>query len=340
MPTTTELLEIDSRHLSALVAIARTRSISRAAEELGYGQSAVSQQLAGLERIVGRRLVDRGTGPRPVTLTTAGEVLLAHATWILDRLATAAADLDHLDSGAAGSIRVGAFQSAGARLLPSVLASFRSQWPAITLAVHNETTDGELADLVRSGAIDVAFIESTHVDTGLDTVQLLVDRFVAIVPPGHRLASRKSVSLADFAGEDLVNGKATDSCTSKGESALRAMGIEPRVVFRTEDNPTRQRLVDAGLGCAVLPGLTVEPSLSNGAVMIPLVEDIHRTICLAWSSDRTPSFALTQFIATAKATIGHLDNGAASNTRRSKATTQRETVLAPSPPRPRRGAVG
>ena len=87
MPKPTELLGIDSRHLSALAAIARTRSISRAAEELGFGQSAVSQQLAGLERIVGRRLVDRGTGPKPVTLTAAGDVLLTHATWILDRLA-------------------------------------------------------------------------------------------------------------------------------------------------------------------------------------------------------------------------------------------------------------
>ena len=303
MPSTTELLEVDSRHLAALVAIARTRSISRAADELGYGQSAVSQQLAGLERIVGRRLVDRGTGPKPVTLTAAGEVLLSHAKWILDRLTSAAIELDRLDSGALGSIRVGAFQSAGARLLPSVLATFRSQWPAISLAVHNETTDGDLADLVRSGAVDVAFVEQTMLGPGLDVLEIFVDRFVAIVPPGHRLADRKTVTLLDFAEEDMVNGNATDSCTLRGENALRAAGVEPRVVFRTEDNPTRQRLVDAGLGCAVLPGLTVEPSLSNGAVMIPLVEDIHRVICLAWSSERTPSYALSQFIETAKTVI-------------------------------------
>jgi DNA-binding transcriptional LysR family regulator len=300
MLNTTELLEIDSRHMGALAAIARTRSISRAAEELGYGQSAVSQQLAALERIVGRRLVDRGTGPRPVTLTPAGEVLHTHCIWILDRLAAAAADLDHLDSGAAGSIRIGAFQSAGARLLPTVLGTFRSQWPSITLAVHTEATDGELVDLLRSGAIDIAFIESAHAAAGMEILQLLVDRYVAIVPPSHRLASRKTVSLTDFAGEDLLNGKATDSCSTKGESALRAAGVEPHVVFRTDDNPTRQRLVDAGLGCAILPGLTVEPSLTNGAVIIPLAEDVHRVICLAWSSNRTPSFALTQFISTVR----------------------------------------
>lgn len=307
MPKPTELLGIDSRHLSALAAIARTRSISRAAEELGFGQSAVSQQLAGLERIVGRRLVDRGTGPKPVTLTAAGDVLLGHATWILDRLATAAADLDRLDSGAAGSVRVGAFQSAGARLLPSVLASFRKQWPGITIAVHNETRDGELAELLRSGTLDVAFVEHSAVGHGLDAIELVIDQFVAIVPPGHRLASRRTLALTDFAGEDMINGNATDSCTAKGENALRAIGIEPRVVFRTEDNPTRQRLVDAGLGCAVLPGLTVEPSLSNGAVMIPLQEDLHRVICLAWSSERTPSHALSQFIEAAKAAITPLD---------------------------------
>lgn len=298
--------EIDTRHLAALAAIARTRSLSRAAEELNYVQSAVSQQLAALERIVGHRLVNRGTGPKPVTLTVAGASLLAHATWILDRLKVARADLDRLETGASGSIRIGTFQSAGSRLLPRVLAAYRASWPDISISIHNEIEDGELLALVRSGALDVAFVESHTTQSGLTDVELMKDRFLALVPPGHRLAHRSSIALAELDGEDLIGAAIGDTCSERIDRAFRACGVEPRVAFRSVDNPTRQRLVDAGLGCAVQPGLTVEPSLEHGAVTVPLDEDIHRTISLAWSSDRAPSFALTTFIDTAKSTLADM----------------------------------
>lgn len=304
MSSIAELWDLDVRHLAALDAIDRTRSISRAAEDLGYGQSAVSQQLAALERVVGHRLVDRGTGPRPVSLTAAGESLLGHARWILDRLGSARNDLERLDSGTAGSLRVGTFQSAGARLLPSVLAAFRKTWPAISLSIHTETRGGELAEMLLDGSIDVAFVESSNLGPGLEHRELVRDRYVGLVPPGHRLASKKVVRLAEFDGEDVIDGVLKDECTERSDRALRAAGAETKVVFRTDDNPTRQRLVDAGLGCAVLPGLTVEPGLTNGAVILMLKEDIHRDICLAWASDRTPGFALLRFVEIAEATHG------------------------------------
>lgn len=300
MPDQTPHWELDTRHLLALASIARNRSVSRAAAELGYGQSAVSQQLAALERIVGHRLVDRGTGPRPVTLTPAGEALLPHAEWVLARLAVARRELDHLDNGDAGIVRIGTFQSAGSRLLPGILSAFRRRWPGITISIHNEVHDGELPALVRSGALDVAFVELTSIGPGLGHLALLDDRYLALVPPGHRFAERTSVSLSEFAGEDLVDGLAGDTCSVRSERALRAAGVDPQVVFRTEDNPTRQRLVDAGLGCAVLPELTVERGLPNGAVIVPLVEDLHRTITLAWASERTMSAAVRRFLDVAR----------------------------------------
>jgi molybdate transport repressor ModE-like protein len=298
-----QLWEADSRHLAALVAIARTRSISKAADELGFGQSAVSQQLAALERIVGHRLVDRGTGPRPVTLTAAGEVLLGHATWILNRLDEARNDLERLETGSTGNVRVGTFQSAGARLLPSVLATFRDRWPDITVSIYNETTDGELAALLRCGSLDVAFLEASQVGPDLRSTELLHDKYVVLVPPDHRLAHRSSLSLIDLDGEDMIDSELGDACTLRSERALLETGVRVNVVFRTNDNPTKQRLVDAGLGCAVLPELTVEPGLANGGVMIALVEEVHRHIVLAWSGDRTPSFAVNQFVAAATAVM-------------------------------------
>ena len=306
MTNPNELWNLDVRHLAALAAIADTRSISRAAEVLGYGQSAVSQQLAALERVVGQRLVDRGSGPRPVTLTGAGVAVLEHARWILDRLEVARSELVALEEGSAGSLRVGTFQSAGARLLPRVLAAYRRQWSDIAVSIHSEGKEGELPDLVRDGALNVAFVEASMVGEGLRSVEVMVDRFVALVPPGHRLAKRRSISLADLDGEEFVDGAVGDACAAKGEQALRAAGVNGRTVVRTPDNPTRQRLVHAGLGCAVQPGLTVEPGLPDGGVIVQLREDLHRVISLTWSADRTPSFALERFIEVARAELAAL----------------------------------
>jgi DNA-binding transcriptional LysR family regulator len=306
MTNTHELWNLDVRHLAALAAIAETRSFSRAADVLGYGQSAVSQQLAALERVVGQRLVDRGSGPRPVTLTAAGATVLEHARWILDRLELAQSELTALQEGTVGSLRVGTFQSAGARLLPRVVAAYHRRWPDISVSIHNEGREGELPDLVREGALDVAFVEASTVGEGLLSVELMVDRFVALVPPGHRLATRRSISLSELDGEEFVDGSINDACAAKGEEALRDAGVRGRTVMRSPDNPTRQRLVHAGLGCAVQPGLTVEPGLPEGGVIVQLKEDLHRVISLTWSAERTPSFALERFIETAQSELAAL----------------------------------
>ena len=117
-------LGVELRHLAALEAVARTRSFGRAARELGYTQSAISQQIAQLERIVGQRLFDRPGGPRRVEPTEAGLLLLGHADRIVAQLDAARADMAALAEGEAGTLRVGIYQSVGARLLPPSSAAF------------------------------------------------------------------------------------------------------------------------------------------------------------------------------------------------------------------------
>ncbi|MGH7734347.1 MAG: LysR family transcriptional regulator, partial [Gemmatimonadales bacterium] len=102
--------DLELRHLIALAAVAREGSFSRAAESLGYTQSAVSQQIAQLERVVGQRLIVRPGGPRPVSLTEAGSLLLRHADAIVAQLDAAQADMAALAEGAAGPLRVGILQ--------------------------------------------------------------------------------------------------------------------------------------------------------------------------------------------------------------------------------------
>ena len=124
---------VEIRHLAALRAVAETGSFGRAAERLGYTQSAVSQQIATLERAVGTRLVERPGGPRPISITEAGNVLLRHADGIVARLRAAQADLAALADGEAGTLRVGTFQSVGARVLPEVIRRFSSERPDVSV---------------------------------------------------------------------------------------------------------------------------------------------------------------------------------------------------------------
>src|SRR5215210_2219935 len=128
-------LGVELRHLAALEAIATEGSFGRAAQRLGYTQSAVSQQIATLERIVGERLVERPGGPKPVSLTEAGRLLLRHADAIVARLAAARADLQALSEGEAGTLRVGIFQSVGERILPELMRRFTDAWPKVEVAL-------------------------------------------------------------------------------------------------------------------------------------------------------------------------------------------------------------
>ena len=127
---------LEIRHLQALVAVVDTGTFSAAAEQLGYTQSAVSQQVATLERIVGTPLFERPGGPRPVRLTTAGEILLTHARAVLARISSAATDLRALASGEQGELRVGTLPSVGTKILPRLLRTFRAEWPGIQIVLR------------------------------------------------------------------------------------------------------------------------------------------------------------------------------------------------------------
>src|SRR4051794_27447137 len=150
---------VELRYLTALEAVGRTRSFVRAARELGYTQSAISQQIARLEGAVGQRLVDRPGGPRPVKLTEAGTLLLRHADAIVAQLDAAQADMAALAEGAAGPLRVGIFQSVGARLLPGLLRRFRQDFPRVEVSVREETDAADLLRLLEHGELDLTFAD-------------------------------------------------------------------------------------------------------------------------------------------------------------------------------------
>src|SRR2546421_5185967 len=140
-------LGVELRHLAALEAVAEEGSFGRAARRLGYTQSAVSQQIAQLEKLVGARLLERPGGPRAVSLTDAGRLLLRHADAIVARLAAAQADMAALQAGEAGPLRVGILQSVGARLLPQLISRFKQEFPRVSVQVIEGNTPEELLPL-------------------------------------------------------------------------------------------------------------------------------------------------------------------------------------------------
>lgn len=304
--TANDWAPVELRHLLALRAVARSGSFSRAAEELGYTQSAISQQIAMLERIVGLPLFQRRGGRRQVALSEAGELLLHHVGTILDRFQSAKADLTAFSEGAKGTLRIGAYESVSARILPAILGVFAAKWPKVEINLR-DSSDSDLLHLVEAGELDLAFVMDTEIlSEGFKTTELLQDPYVLLVPTGSPLADKQPVSFADLVGCRFVAHQ-TMACQQFLESSLRRIGFEPRIVLRSSDNATVQGLVAAGLGVAIVPLLTVDENDPKVVVrqLDPPVP--ARTILVANHPDRYLSPAAEAFLDTARqvgATLG------------------------------------
>ncbi len=235
--------DVELRHLSALEAVAREGSFRKAADALGFVQSAVSQQIAALERAVGKRLVERSRGPGPVRLTEAGELLLGHAQAIRARLKAAQADIGALDSGTLGALRVGITQSVGVRILPQLMQRWAPAWPDVAVRPSESTSDLALYSLVERGELDLAFVELPVPDGPFEAQELLVDPYVLVVAAGSPIARKKGVpTLKEIGSLPLI---AHSQCRGlrRVEAQLQARGAEPTVVFRSDVNATVQALV-------------------------------------------------------------------------------------------------
>ncbi|HEX7300996.1 MAG TPA: LysR family transcriptional regulator [Solirubrobacteraceae bacterium] len=296
-------LGVEIRHLAALDAIARERSFSRAARSLGYTQSAVSQQLALLERIVGARLVERSGGPRPVALTPAGELLLRHGRRVVDQLAAARADLAGWAAGSAGELRVGTYHSVGAKILPRVVGRLAAALPDVKVALVESPDEGQLLRLVERGELDLTFMLFPLADGPFVAVELLRDPFMLLVPEDSPLAGEGArPTLADIAALDLIAYDRVRDVT-RPETHLRGA---PRVVFRSNDDETIHGLVASGMGAALLPRLSVDPRFP-GVRAVELGDELPpRVIGLAWHRDRDLLPAAHQFVATTESVCAEL----------------------------------
>jgi len=291
---------LDLRHLAAFTAVAETRSFARAAERLGYTQPAVSQQVAALEKIVGQRLFERSSGRPDATLTEAGAVLLEHVEAVGARLAVARQDLADLAHGEAGTIRVGAFQSALATMLPQILQRFRGARPGVRVESIESTTDHALLDDLRQGTLDFAFSLLPLDEREFEHRELVRDGFVLVSRPDAKLP-RRLASLGDLAGVPLITYRTCRSAAAV-VSLLEHHLVEPNIVLRSDDNAAIKEMVRAGLGVAILPQLWLELGGNDGLHLAPLDGLVPpRVVVLAWRRGRQLTPAQSAFVDVATA---------------------------------------
>ena len=292
-------LGVELRHFLALEAVARERSFAKAAIALGYTQSAVSQQIATLERQVGQKLIERPGGPKPVSLTEAGRLLLTHAEAIAARVAAAQADLTALGDGEAGTLRVGVFQSVGQRILPALMRRYLRQWPKVEITLTESANDSSLLSAVERGELDLTFSDLPLEDGPFESVELLRDPYVLVVPWDSDL---DQPSLREIAQMDIIGHKQCRTLP-RVEAAFR----QPlKYVFQSDHNQTVQALVAAGVGVALVPRLTMDEN-DDATRLIELPKIPPRMLAIAWHRDRYRTPAARAFVETAQAVCAELE---------------------------------
>jgi DNA-binding transcriptional LysR family regulator len=246
---------LDVRRMRVLREVAVRGSFSGAAEALSFTQSAISQQIAALEREAGTTLVQRNA--RGVRLTEAGEAVVRHTEAIMARLAEAEAELEAIAGLRGGRLRMASFESAGSTLMPPAIAAFRAKHPAVELSMSLSEPEDSVP-LLRSGDLDLALVlESAVVGPldGIERVHLLEDPMYLALPNDHPLAHKRRLRLEDLAGEAWVAGAVDCECNRLISQACAAAGYQPRIAFETDDYTAMQGFVAAGVGVSLIAEL-------------------------------------------------------------------------------------
>jgi DNA-binding transcriptional LysR family regulator len=288
---------LDFRHLVTFQAIAEEGSFKAAARALGYTPSAVSQQIAGLERAVGVQLIAREQGRHALGLTDAGSILLRHVVAIEAHLGAAKADIDALAQGAGGILRVGAYESVSTRLLPELVARLQEQFPQTRVDVEEALADLDHLESLERGSLDIAFTLLPLPPGPFRARAVLRDPWVLVVQTGSTLADTPSAALdLELVGQlPLVCFRAPRSIDAALDG-FYAAGIEPNIVLRSDYNDAVQEFAAVGRGVALMPRLAVNRRDAR-TVIVELGGLIPpREIALAWHGDRSWSDLLETFV--------------------------------------------
>ncbi|GAA3760986.1 DNA-binding transcriptional LysR family regulator [Spinactinospora alkalitolerans] len=284
---------LEFRHLVVLHSVAEQGSMTKAAAELAFTPSAVSQQIAALERQTGTPLLIRHA--RGVRLTEAGRLLTEHTGALLQRLQRAETELTDLVNLRAGRLRLATFPSAGARLLPEAIGVFRREHPDVQMSLDIREPAACPA-LVRDGALDLAVVFDYHpgptLPVGdLDRHRLLDDAMHVALPADHPAAAAdpRHVAIAELREQPWIRDSGPDPmCREQLDHLCAAAGFRPHVAFESDDYLAVSRLVASGVGVALVPRLAAD-HMGPGVALREIRPRVLRRISAVTSPTTTPA---------------------------------------------------
>jgi DNA-binding transcriptional LysR family regulator len=284
--------------IEAFVEIARTRSISRAADTLFVTQPALTTRLQRLEEELDTKLFVRT--PRGMKLTEAGEVFLPHAVRALESLADGRRIVNAFERGGAGRLTLGAAPAISTYVLPRILKRFSTSHPRVGVSVRTGHSE-EVLELVLREQVELGLVrELRHPD--IVSTPLYEDRVILVVEPGHRFAARRRIRLEEMSREQLVLFDRTSSYAELTNAVFRGAGVSPEGVMELDNIDAAKKMVQEGFGVALIPYTAVADELDAGLLCRVQIEDaepLRRQIVAVRRRDRTGAGgAAESFLAT------------------------------------------
>jgi DNA-binding transcriptional LysR family regulator len=279
-------MNVTLRQLRVFIEVARLRSFSRAGDEIGLTQSAVSRCVRELEAELGLKLIDRTT--RDVQLTDVGGNLIASVSRLIDDLDDTLREIREIGEQRRGRVIVAASPTIACRLMPRVVASCERQFPFVTLGLRDDV-QSDVVRKVKSGEVDFGVIIGPFSDDDLLSEALMTDSFCVVSRNDHPFAAREQVVWRDLDGERLVMLDYASGSRPIIDAAMQAQGVNATVVQELGHSATVFGLVEAGVGISVLPWLALPLPAGASLVARALVPRAERRVELVRRRDRSLS---------------------------------------------------
>jgi LysR family hydrogen peroxide-inducible transcriptional activator len=293
---------MELHQLRYVLAVARTRNFSRAAEECHVAQPSLSQQIKKLEIELGERLFDRLK--RETKLTSHGETFLTRAVRILEEVDAAKREANDAQNLLRGTLTIGVLPTIAPYLLPKVMAQFTKKFPGVKIVVQEDIT-ARLLKLALDYEIDFALVSPPIPAERLEVRVLFSEELLLALPPGHPLTRKRHVALADLEGEQLMVMKEGHCLGEQVLGFCDRRDVKPRISFRSSQLETIQALVSSGLGLSLVPAMAARSKCKGlpeyRSFRAPRPE---RKIVVAWPKERPPGCAANEFLKMLSAQYG------------------------------------
>jgi len=292
---------MEMHQLRYVVAVARTRNFSRAAEQCHVSQPSLSQQIQKLEQELGERLFDRMK--REAKLTPHGETFLHRAVRILEEVDAAKREATDAQKLLRGTVAVGVLPTIAPYLLPDALATFTAKFPGVQVVVQEDTT-ARLLKLALACEIDFALASRPIRDERLEVRELFSEELLIALPPGHPLTRKRTVGADDLEGERLIVMKEGHCLGDQVLGFCERHHLHHRISFRSAQLETIQSLVRAGLGISLIPAMAARLDRTDGLKYRSLHSPKpSRQIVAVWPTQRPPGRAACEFLKTVPTTF-------------------------------------